>query len=320
MNEKLREITDLISAHDMENDFRVRFRVRKTLRKIPDQEIIEGIGMAQMPLIIYLLDLKYARTRIIPIQNDLVIRTGKLNAANMSYLAVYLHFLRIEKNVLHIEGNISLPAVFEKRNTFYIRCNGEKVRCEMSECGLDCKLGENIYEKRTVFCTQIPLEERDYKIEFFNCIDGEECGYGRINAMRFSPVADCLADQYCRFENRMVFIQDNFIMIQKVDSEETFRDREEKFRKAVLDRYEDIGLWAVDLRKNILLCQRKKSDCSGCLWTGRTGRMTMRKCFLNICRGIRRSIPVLYLIEIPGITKGCHPLEKSLIYIRSSII
>ena len=138
MNEKLDEALSYISKHDMLRNILHKWKVYHTLTQITDQDIIDGIGMAEMSKILYLLDLKHrGKVQWIPIENDVMVRIGETNVANMSYLAVYLHFLEIYNGILRIEGNISLPVAVSQVNSFYIRHNGKKVICRMLECGLD---------------------------------------------------------------------------------------------------------------------------------------------------------------------------------------
>lgn len=257
MNEKLNEVFEQIRKYDMLRDIFHRWIVQQKLKKIDDREIIDGIGMAEMPKILYLLELKYrSSVQWIPIENDVMVRLGEINVANMSYLAVYLHFIEIKNNCLHIEGNISLPVAADKRNLFYIRHNGIRIDGKMSDHNLDCRLGKNIYEKRTVFSVEVQLEENDNQIEFFNCIDGLECKYGKINSMRFLPIADVLKNQYALQSNWLIWENGSHINLKKV-SEEDIVAFENRFRDSVAMQLREQDLAnVIDIRKEYF--ERKK--------------------------------------------------------------
>ena len=70
-----------------------------------------------------------------------MIRVGECNAANMSYLAVYLHFLRFEGGMLTLEGNVSYPAVLGACG-FGVRVNGHVMDAVMTDMHLDLKWGD----------------------------------------------------------------------------------------------------------------------------------------------------------------------------------
>jgi len=173
-------------------------RWKKTLKRTEDQQIMDFVGMAELPLIVYLLYLKYnKRIRLIDIGNDCMIRFGTINIANMSYLAVYIHFIHIKDHVLRIEGNISLPSVIRKRCSFYAVVNGIRQNCVFAEAKMDRKIAGEIYETRTVFLLEYRLIKNvSTEIVFAIETDHVKSICGKINAMRFSPVADCIENQY----------------------------------------------------------------------------------------------------------------------------
>ena len=68
-----------------------------------DSEIMEEYGMAELPLILYKLYKKYnANYELIDIGGDCMFRFGETNVANVSYLATYVNFLKIEQDILRI--------------------------------------------------------------------------------------------------------------------------------------------------------------------------------------------------------------------------
>lgn len=248
MNQYLKEAIDIL---EKENAYiwKTRFKVYKCLRKLKDATLIQEVGMAQMSKIIYLLQLKKLcgiKRKSIP--GDIVLRLGRLDAANMSYLAVYLHFMKIKNNVLTLEGNISLPSSLSKINEFYLRANGRKVRARMKDCGMDLKIGENVYETRTVFKAEILLEKGTNNIQFFNCLAGEECSYGKINSMRFMPVADIFPEQYYICGQWMLYIENNRLVCKNFTLDEA-REKEKEFQKRI-DQImtEEQSSWVKNLR------------------------------------------------------------------------
>lgn len=248
MKQRVLDIIEKISKVNLAKSMSARNSICHQLRTVDDSAIIDTIGMADLPKIMYLMLLKHKKKmQLIPIPNELMIRIGETNVANMSYLAVYIHFLSVQNNILHIEGNISLPISLVDKNSFYIRYNGEQIIPQLSDCGFDCYIGGNIYEKRSVFTTDILLKDKVNTIEFYNCIDGLECRYGKINSMRFAPVADIIQNQYSSFDNWVVFIEDNVLKCN-LSSAEDLEDREYKFQMQLKKSYPEHADWAIGLR------------------------------------------------------------------------
>lgn len=233
--QQIEKALSIISNFNLLNRKKKKRRVKRILSEISDQELIQYIGMQDLPKIIYLLLLKHScELQLIPIENDVMIRIAKTNVANMSYLAVYIHFIDICDKILKIEGNISLPVILTDKNTFFLRHNGRKVEIDLRECNLDCKLGDNIYENRSVFSVSIPLDSKGNEIEFFNCVEEKECRYGKINALRFSPVADCLEHQYSRFEDWMLCIEENRLVCNEIRDERIWKQAEQQFQESCM--------------------------------------------------------------------------------------
>ena len=232
-------------------------KIRRLLKPLPDQQIIESIGMADMPLIIYLLSFKYSTTpQLIPIENDLIIRVGKCNAANMSYLAAYLHFLRFENGELILEGTTSYPTVIGECG-FGVWINGIPINCELKDVGLDLKKGISVYESRKFFKIKIQLKE-NARVSFFNEIAGVQTGYGRINSMRFAPVADYIPGQYFEKDNWVFFIEGRELVCRKI-SKEDLAKKEEIFQQSLKTYSPGKWEWAVKLRNYYYNNRNKKS-------------------------------------------------------------
>lgn len=223
-------------------------RLLYRLKKIPDQEIMNQISMAEMSKILFVLRKKHHKEiELIPIENDLMLRVGTVNVGNMSYLAVYLHFLTIRNTVLHVEGNISIPAPLYPKSEFYAKVNGRKTRAIMYDGGLDLSLGGEIYEKRTAFRIEIPLTEPCLAIEFFHSVKGRECTFSRINSMRFSPVADEIKGQYCFLCGWIIQIAGNQILCHRADERE-HEEYEMEYRSALKCLPIKNADWVINLR------------------------------------------------------------------------
>lgn len=218
------------------------------IKKIADSVIHYSISMAEMPLILYLFSLKYDELRVIPKERDCELYFGKRYIADMSYLAVYIHFIEIKGEYLYIEGNVSQPFVLKERCSFGIKNNGKDIACRLFERGLDLKKGSNIYEIRTGYSAKIKLDDGVNAIEFSNYIDGHECMYGKINAMRFSPIADCIRYQYCLREGKILYIDGNVLYCKNVKKEEVLL-QEAMFRKELLTNHIEQADWTISLRE-----------------------------------------------------------------------
>lgn len=254
----MNSIEALINEYDIDNCYANKHKLKKHLQRLSDRSIVEQAGMAEMPKIIYLLKLKYGKEpELIPIENDLMLRIGKTNVANMSYLAVYLHFLTVTDRTLHIEGTVSVPAGLPEDHIFYARINGVKADPEFKDCGLDLKLGGQVYEKRTVFSLNIALTKQQYEIEFFNLVSGVECRHSRINAMRFSPIADCIGNQYCAFDDWVLRISGNRIVCRRADQAER-EIYEKNFRNVINNLLNGDAGRILDLRQQYFEAAKNK--------------------------------------------------------------
>lgn len=218
------------------------------LDEVYNATILEKISMADMPFIVYLLYLKYrGEISLLPLAEDFAIEVGGKRIANMSNLAVYMHFLDIKDGELCVEGNVSIPTVFKEIVEFRAKLNGEEIPANMYEANLDLKKGENVYETRTAYRIKVPLDKDKNQIKFYNSIEGNDCAYGRINSMRFSPVADCIKSQYCVRDGWIVYIEGNSIIIERATKEKT-KEREKAFQTQLKSYNKDKAQWAINLR------------------------------------------------------------------------
>ncbi len=217
------------------------------LGNISDQQIIADIGMADMPLLSYLMSLKYnAYPSVIPIENDLMIRIGECNLANFSYLAISLHFLKFDGQELVLEGLTSFPTHIPDVE-FGARINGKLVPIETDPSEFfDLSFQGDVYEYRKRFCIEIQVE--DYlEISFYNSRNNIAIDYGRINAMRFSPIADVIANQYYYEKGYVFYLKDNKIICKKISIEESM-EYENRYREVLKEKYVEKYEWVTHLR------------------------------------------------------------------------
>lgn len=209
---------------------------------LEDKEIIEIVGMENLPLITYYLYKKYkGNVQLIDIGNDCMLRFGNTNVANISYLATYIHFITIYSDKLMIEGNISWPAVLADCLEFYISVNGEKMACEMFDAGFDLQIENEVYETRTAFRFEYELGKTDkYKITFHTVANGINSTCGKINSMRFAPIADVLENQYAKRDDWYLSIKKNKICIENYLRDEN-KDFEKKFQISTIKHLTQVG-------------------------------------------------------------------------------
>lgn len=226
----LQEVIESLGENNLSDDA-FKTSIINNLEKVNKNVILRSISMAEMPFIVYLLSLKYENdVRLVPKDDDCLIMADGTVIARMSYLASYIHFLDIKDNRLYIEGNVSVPTVLSDSIDFEVKCNGENISCNMYDAGLDLKKGSNIYETRTAYIVDMPLDNDINKVKFFNNVNGTECEYGKINSMRFSPVADCIKYQYCVRNGWIVYIENNEIIIERA-TENEIRNHERLFQE-----------------------------------------------------------------------------------------
>lgn len=207
-------------------------------KKSREEKVIEEIGMAELPLIIYrLYKMHFGRYRLIDIDGDCMFRFGKTNVANVSYLATYIHFITIQDNVLKIEGNVSWPFVLKEYFNLYISVNGQKYACNMYDAGFDLRNGKDIYETRTAFIysQKLSTSVSEYEITFLYECDGIECVSGKINSMRFSPVADVRKAQYAIRNGWIIQIEKNKLLL-KCEDPQNIVDYENAYQSEIGDR------------------------------------------------------------------------------------
>ncbi len=201
-----------------------------------DYKIVSDIGMADLPQIACVLHKTHkGNVKFVDIGGDCMIRYGSYNVANMSYLAVHLHFLDIKKGVVELEGNTSIPYVYKDRCEFKILVNGEEAPFKLFDAGLDREEKGELVELKNAFKLEYPLGKDgnpdDIKISFELITDGIKSTCGKINSLRFMPVADVLPEQYAVRNGYILKIEKNVLHIWKAN-EESVEKCEEAFVKA----------------------------------------------------------------------------------------
>lgn len=232
--------------------------ISKKLKHVSDKNIVEFIGMAEMSLITYVLALKYeGNIKTERTERDCSIYVGDKFVANMSYLAVYIHFIEVQGDILHIEGNVSQPAVFRGRLSFGVKNNGKLAVCQFQDMKLDLKARDDIYEIRTAFSVNIPISDGTNHIEFYNILDSHECICGKINSMRFAPVADVIEGQYFEKNGKLLYIEKNQLICRNAEVQE-IKNKEMQYQNNLRSNYAEDGSWAVSLRKEYWERKHKK--------------------------------------------------------------
>ncbi|MBQ6026179.1 MAG: CDP-glycerol glycerophosphotransferase family protein [Lachnospiraceae bacterium] len=204
-----------------------------------DEEIIKKIGMAKLPLILYVLNKKYdGRYKLIDIGNDCMFRFGETNVANTSYLATIIHRIIVEDNYIKIKGDISWPAIIREELHFYVKKNGDSFECEISPGIFDVFTDEgDLYEKKDIFDVKIPLSKGLNEISFVYECNGIYSESGKINAMRHVPVSDILPKQYAEVNGWLMKISNGKLLIEKNDSkDDTRRILENTFCTSIKDK------------------------------------------------------------------------------------
>jgi CDP-glycerol glycerophosphotransferase (TagB/SpsB family) len=160
---------------------------------------------------------------------------------------------------LKIEGNVSLPAVIKEHFTFYVSVNGQKNTCEMYDAGFDRTIDGETYETRTAFRFEKTLDENmPYELSFFYCCDGIDCKSGKINAMRFSPVADVLESQYAVRNNWILWIEKSTLFL-KTGNDGEIEQFEKNYRTAVERRLDSENAeYVTGLRQRYFERKKKK--------------------------------------------------------------
>lgn len=255
---KLTQIIESIKLSKEANQLFKWIRLRLILMMYSVEEIEYEIGMAEMPLIIFLLHLKLLRNPKLTLINnktDVMISYNKSNIANMSYLAVNIHFLRFEKGMLTIEGTTSYPSIIVIQDT-YANVNGQYISLDVYDANQDLKLGKKEYETRKAF--KLKLKPEGYtQISFGNKLLDININYGRINSMRFSPIADVLQNQYYEKDGMVFRIERNSIICENASLAQV-AICEKQFRKSIKRKYPLKTEWVIRLRDYFL--KNKKHD------------------------------------------------------------
>ncbi len=235
------------------------------LSKKNDTEIIESIGMANLPLIVHIFSKKYNnRVVFTDIGNDCMITYGNTNIANMSYLATHLHFLDIKNDVMEIYGNTSIPYDFRDYCEYKILINGNYVKYETFDLGLNQYFNGDCYELRKGFRIEIDLSEyKNISIDFEIITNGIKSKFNKINSYRFMPVADIIENQYKEFEKYIVKICKNKVVVKPLINKDDVVLCEKKYRNALKKINSEGSLDSINIRKEYF---EKKSKKTNMIW------------------------------------------------------
>ncbi len=230
----MEKLVDIIKEHD--NGTTSIETIRRQLSRFEDNEIIDCIGMAEMPKIVYYLETKHNDNyKLTAIENDVIISVNNFNIANISYLPVYVHFIELNDQFIEIEGNISMLPRCESYN-FVVKANNSEQECQFSSYNMDYTIGDNTVERKDVFKVKIKLEDLPLKIDFYNCVNEIYCSINRLNFYRFAPINDAFKSQYCVRGDYLLHTDSKSIYVEKVNKKQA-EEKEHIFRKelAVLD-------------------------------------------------------------------------------------
>lgn len=197
-----------------------------------DNEIIDEIGMGNLPLITHVLCKKYnGKYKLINIGNDCMIRFGETNVANISYLPAVIDFIEVEDNVLVIEGNVSWPYDFYKKMDAFALVNGKKKKLTFGDDISSKKINGELYEFSRRFSLRINIEKYSkLEISFVYICKRIKCSVGKINSLRFAPVADVLKNQYAIRNGWSIKIFNGKIVLCK---DFDFKELEQKFQSTI---------------------------------------------------------------------------------------
>ncbi len=229
------------------------------LVKKTDSEIIKTIGMAYLPLIVFVFEKKYpGQVKFIDIGGDCMIRYASTNIANMSYLATHLHFLNFQDDVLTLEGNVSIPAAYKDVCSFHILVNDREVEYKSFDAGLDKSIAGEKYECRMAFKVVCKLNnDSDYEIRFKLTTERIDSYCNKINSMRFMPIADVVDHQYMSSNGYILTISDGILKVKR----STIKDeiiQEDLFREQIRKRLNDEADTIIRIRQEFFSKKNKK--------------------------------------------------------------
>lgn len=242
----MEKLVDIIKEHD--NSIISSEMVRKKLSRFEDKDIIDCIGMAEMPKIVYYLETKHnAEYKLTTIENDVIISVNNLNIANISYLPVYIHFIQVNDQVIEIEGSISMLPRCNSYN-FVVSANDIEQECQFTNCNMDYSIGDNIVERKDVFKVKIKLEDLPIKIDFYNRVNETDCSINRLNFYRFAPINDAIKSQYCVRGDYLIYTDSKSIFVEKVNNE-LAEEKERIFQNELAKLNTDASKKAIKLRE-----------------------------------------------------------------------
>lgn len=253
-----------------ERSLDAQVKLRNKIHHMADQDIINEIGMARLPLIIhYFLKKYHGKYSFIDIDGDCMFRFGNFNVANVSYLATHLHFLTVKDRELVLEGNVSWPAELKEHFCFQIRVGEDIFEPDLFDAGFDQKEDDTVYEYRGGFQFKLPLIPRkDYRISFCYICDNIYSKSGKINSLRFMPAADVLECQYACLGEWIAEIRDGMLILTW-KTEELFSAKEALFLQKAKEKLSEEDFEKVQRIREKYFSLKNKSTVPLWLFTDR---------------------------------------------------
>lgn len=213
---KFRKFCDDICQSEGSADARESFwsSAETMLSRIPDEELMQGLGMQDMSRIIYVLQKKHStKAELIPLANDMEIRCADTVIGRASYQSVVIHFIKIEDHILTIEGESSVPVCFdEKEASVYVLAEEKCYKTLSLPRKNDKKIWGEIYEYCRTFRFVYRLSKRkSIRFRFLSRLNGMDVEYRAVVGMRFSPIASQVLGQYAQLGGYLLRIEENEI-------------------------------------------------------------------------------------------------------------
>lgn len=166
----------------------------------------------------YMLRLKYGREADkYYIDNDISYYYGGAPLATASTNHLSLEFIKIENGKLYLEGNNNS---FEKNQEFFVCINDQMISVLKTSRNTDLySLGEPIFFGYPfVFEYSLEQSENEYKIEFYEKIEGHYIKKRVLRCEKFFPLSTSYSKSYYFSENWVVRMEDNCLIFRNTGS------------------------------------------------------------------------------------------------------
>lgn len=169
----------------------------------------------------YILSLKYGKEGDkYYINDDISYYYGGFPLATASTNHLSLEFIKIENGKLYLEGNNNS---FERNQEFYVCINNQIIQVPKGNRNTDLySLGEPIFFGYPfVFEYLLEPSENEYKVEFFEKIDGHYIKKKVLRCEKFFPLSAAYSKSYFFAENWVVRMEDGSLMFRNTDSSDS---------------------------------------------------------------------------------------------------